>query len=286
MTDMKSANERAFAGHSGSGARWYASQPHWWPEHFGEAVDEALSELAASGVDGAGKRLLDVGCGDGIISLGLARRGGFASVTGMDIVSVDEEFLNSEAVKHGEPPLGPDDPLTFVMSEPDLIPFPDSSFDVVTAWSVFEHVTNPQRLLTEIRRVLLPGGVIFIQVWPLWFSENGSHLWPFFDEGFIHLTKSPEEIRATVHEKIDDPEVAESMFAMFQSCNRATVDDIQEALIAADFHFGKVTLTGASVHVPPALQEVPFSQLAIDGCTIIAVKPNPPVEAGPGHDPG
>ena len=93
--------------------------------------------------------------------------------------------------------------------------------------------------------------MIFIQVWPLWFSENGSHLWPFFDEGFIHLTRTPEEIRATVHERIDDPEVAESMFAMFQSCNRATVDDIQEALIAADFHFGKVTLTGASVHVPP-----------------------------------
>jgi ubiquinone/menaquinone biosynthesis C-methylase UbiE len=243
-------------------------------------VDEALSELTDGGVATQGKRLLDVGCGDGIITLGLARRGGFSSVTGMDIVDVDLAFLDAEAKAHGELPVGPEDHLTFVRSEPDVIPFPDESFDIVTAWSVFEHVTQPRVLLREIRRVLKPGGVIFIQIWPLWFSENGSHLWPFFDEGFIHLTKTPEEIRAQVHERLGDAEVAESMVAMYESCNRKTVDDIQQALLAADFHFGKVKLTGASVNVPPQLQHVPFSQLAIDGCTMIAVRPNPSAEAG------
>jgi SAM-dependent methyltransferase len=283
---VRSANERAFAGHGGSAARWYASQPHWWPEHFGEAVDEALSELASSGVTTTGARLLDVGCGDGIITLGLARRGGFASVTGMDIVGVDTDFLDAEAKVHNELPIGPEDHLTFVRSEPDVIPFPDGCFDVVTAWSVFEHVTEPRKLLREIYRVLRPGGVIFIQVWPLWSSENGSHLWPFFDEGFVHLTHTPEEIRTVLHEKLVDPELAESMFAMYESCNRKTVDQIQRALIQTGFHFGKVKLTGASVHVPPALQEVPFSQLAIDGFTIIAARPTPVDEEGSGHESG
>ena len=161
----------------------------------------------------------------------------------MDIVGVDTDFLDAEAKVHDELPIGSEDHLTFVRSEPGVIPFPDGCFDVVTAWSVFEHVTEPRKLLREIYRVLRPGGVIFIQVWPLWSSENGSHLWPFFDEGFVHLTLTPEEIRTVLHEKLVDPELAESMFAMYESCNRKTVDQIQRALIQTGFHFRKVKLT-------------------------------------------
>jgi len=80
-------------GNNESAARWFASQPNWWAEHFGDAVRDADSSLHASGVT-ADKDLLDVGCGDGIISLGLLRNGDVRSVTGMDIVEVDEEFLN------------------------------------------------------------------------------------------------------------------------------------------------------------------------------------------------
>lgn len=281
-----SANERAFAGHDGSAARWFASQDNWWPEHFEGAVDQALAELHGSGIATEGRELLDIGCGDGIISLGLWRRGDFAGVTGMDIVPTDTAFLDAEARRHDVEPVGPGDALRFVQSVPDSAPFPDASFDLATAWSVFEHVTEPRPLLRDVHRVLRPGGVLFIQVWPLWFSEHGSHLWPFFDDSFVHLTRTPEEILEHLRGRIEDPALAQSMYDLYESCNRHTVDDIQSALLDAGFGIGKVTLTGASVHVPPMLQKVPLSRLAIDGCTILAVKPYPPVEAGSEAGPG
>jgi ubiquinone/menaquinone biosynthesis C-methylase UbiE len=270
---VQSANERAFAGNNESAARWFASQPNWWSEHFVSAVGDAYSTLHQSGVVTAGKDLVDIGCGDGIISLGLLRNGDLRSVTGIDIVDVDEEFLNAEAERNDVDPVGPAEQITFVRSRPDSVPAPDESFDLATAWSVFEHVTEPRPLLGEILRVLRPGGAFFLQVWPLWFSEHGSHLWPFFDETFVHLTKEPEEIRAHLQRRLGVGPLAEGMFDLYQSCNRLTVDEIQAALRAVGFLIGMVRLAGSAIHVPRELQDVPVTQLAIEGFTMIAVKP-------------
>jgi hypothetical protein len=68
--------------------------------------------------------------------------------------------------------------------------------DVVITWSVFEHVSNVPELLAEIRRVLVNDGLLFIQIWPLFFSEHGSHLWPWFDEPFPHLRLEDEDLGA------------------------------------------------------------------------------------------
>jgi hypothetical protein len=100
-----------------------------------------------------------------------------------------------------------------------------------------------------------------------------SHLWPFFDESFVHLTRTPGEIFEHLSTRIADQDLAQSMYDLYESCNRHTVDDIQSALLDAGFGIGKVTLSGASVHVPPALQTLPLSRLAIDGCVILAVRP-------------
>jgi SAM-dependent methyltransferase len=42
--------------------------------------------------------------------------------------------------------------------------FPPDSFDIITLVDVFEHVVEPRRLLAEVRRVLAPGGIVFIKV--------------------------------------------------------------------------------------------------------------------------
>jgi len=57
--------------------------------------------LEEDGISLEGRRLLDLGCGDGIISLGLATRTSASSVIGLDLQAVDTTFLARTAAAHG-----------------------------------------------------------------------------------------------------------------------------------------------------------------------------------------
>jgi SAM-dependent methyltransferase len=264
--------DRAFAGNDMSAARWFAEQPAWWEDHYAGAVDQAVEFLSGDGISLAGSRVLDLGCGDGIISLGLLRRGGAAEVTGIDLVDVDLPFLQRVATAHGEPALREDERLRFRRSEPDMVPLPDESVDIVTAWSVFEHVSEPAKLLADVKRVLRPGGVLFIQIWPMFNSEHGSHLWPWFDVPFQHHVLDDAQMREHLRGRIGDAQLAEAMYDLYKSCNGATVDDLQAALVDAGLYLAKVELQSNAFHVPPELQRVPISKLGISGVKLLAVR--------------
>jgi ubiquinone/menaquinone biosynthesis C-methylase UbiE len=267
-----SSIDRAFAGGDRSAARWFAAQPGWWQEHYIDAVDQVVDFLAGDGVDLKGARVLDLGCGDGILTLGLYRRAQASSVVGIDLVSVDIAHLTAEAINRGVQPPQPDEAIEFVASTPDVIPSPDGQFDVVTSWSVFEHVNDPRSLLAEVRRVLRPGGLLFLQIWPLYGSEHGSHLWPWFDSSFVQHSMTTDEIRHHLSASIGDEDLAEAMFHLYESCNRITVDQLQAALVEAGFFLAKVELETSAFHVPAALQRYPISLLGISGVKILAVR--------------
>lgn len=261
---------RAFAGDEFSAVRWHANLPEWWKEHFVEAVDEMLEFLEPEGVSVAGCEVLDIGCGDGIISLGLLRRAHAARVVGCDLFEVDRPFLAETCIEHGEAPIGEDDPIRFIVSDPVGLPFEDRSFDLATAWSVFEHVADPRPLLREVHRVLRPNGVLFIQIWPLWTSEHGSHLWTWFEEPFQHLVRSPAEIKAHLSAVIPEEDLAEAMFDLYRSCNHISIDELQMAIVDAGLFICKVNVESASFHLPRELQRTPLSKLAPAGITIMA----------------
>jgi len=122
------------------------------PEAMGDSLIEAEHHVryrfAATVAEGA--RVLDAGCGVGWGSL-LLLQAGAAAVTGLD---VSDEAL-ADAVHRA-----PD--VRFVRGDLQELPFGDSEFDLVTCFEAIEHVTDPYRVLDELRRVLAPAGVLMV----------------------------------------------------------------------------------------------------------------------------
>jgi ubiquinone/menaquinone biosynthesis C-methylase UbiE len=101
-----------------------------------------------------GDRVLDVGCGSGSITLGLAKAAGH--VTGVDVADADEGFDDARAyaAEHGI------DNVEFRDGSIYELDFPDESFDVCTLISMLETLDDPLAGLAEVHRVLKPGGLL------------------------------------------------------------------------------------------------------------------------------
>jgi SAM-dependent methyltransferase len=100
-----------------------------------------------------GMNVLDVATGIGYGAHLLATVGKSASVTGVD---VSEEALSAARERYGHPV------LTFRLIAPGTLPFADDAFDVVVSFETVEHTADPGLFLSELRRVLRPGGPLII----------------------------------------------------------------------------------------------------------------------------
>jgi ubiquinone/menaquinone biosynthesis C-methylase UbiE len=98
----------------------------------------------------AGDRVLDLGCGEGDFTVWLAEAG--ARVLGVDVA---EAALRRARRRHP----GVEFELAPIDGE---LPLPDASYDVVWASEVIEHVADTGRWLSEVRRVLAPGGRLLV----------------------------------------------------------------------------------------------------------------------------
>lgn len=104
-----------------------------------------------------GLRLLDVGCGPGTITLGLAEAVAPGEVVGLDLRDEVVAQARAAAAQRGVAN------VRFEVGSAYALPFPDDSFDVAFAHVVLMHLREPVRALAEIRRVLRPGGVVGVR---------------------------------------------------------------------------------------------------------------------------
>ena len=111
-----------------------------------------------------GMIVLDIGCGDGEDSLAISR---FAKkVTGIDVVE-DKKW---DKIKNRK--------LNFVVGDAQRLPFEKNRFNGVFLKDVLHHVTDPERVLKEIKRVAVKGPLIIL--------IEGNRYNPLF---YIHMTK-------------------------------------------------------------------------------------------------
>ncbi len=117
----------------------------------------AAAKLVAYAGVTAGQTVLDVGCGTGVVSLTAARRG--ARVKGLDLAPALLERANWNAKLAGAE-------IEFKEGDAEALPYRDAEFDVVLSQFGHMFAPRPEVVVTEMLRVLKPGGRIAFSTWP------------------------------------------------------------------------------------------------------------------------
>jgi SAM-dependent methyltransferase len=138
-------------------AEGYAA--HWSPVHRAATL-RLLDEVAADASDGP-RRLLDVGCGTGVLAAAAATRWPELEVDGVDLsagmLAVAARTLAAAGDAGGR--------VHLAHAPADRLPFDDGAFDIVVTAFVLQLVPSRPRALREFRRVLRPGGRVAYVGW-------------------------------------------------------------------------------------------------------------------------
>jgi 2-polyprenyl-6-hydroxyphenyl methylase/3-demethylubiquinone-9 3-methyltransferase len=131
-------------------ARWWDPHSEFKPLH---EINPVRLDYIDRTVCLAGKAVLDVGCGGGILSEGMACRG--ASVTGIDLGEMPLKVAELHTLESGVA-------VRYRrISAEALAAEAPSSFDIVTCMEMLEHVPYPCSIITACAQLVRPGGHVF-----------------------------------------------------------------------------------------------------------------------------
>jgi 2-polyprenyl-3-methyl-5-hydroxy-6-metoxy-1,4-benzoquinol methylase len=109
------------------------------------------------------RSLLDVGCGEGVLTERWARQLGDRRVVGIDL---DDPQLHAQWEQRRAPN------LEYRVMKAENLPFADHEFDVATAIEVLEHVPDPEHTVAEMARVAQRWLIVSVPREPLWRALN------------------------------------------------------------------------------------------------------------------
>jgi ubiquinone/menaquinone biosynthesis C-methylase UbiE len=227
--------------------RALARRDAWFYGHFSEAAGAIMHSLALDKLpDDA--RILDLGCGDGIMAFGVCEASG-RQVVGTDLTEAFKILPARAQQTLGRTSLPTR--LHFVRGELNCaLPFPDAHFTAGYSWSVFEHVTSLGSLTQELYRVLRADGRFFLRVAPLFHSRWGSHLRRLVHTPWAHLLMSeadfleqaasaPDQRRNGTRSTNADPnefeDVKRYLISEYKALNHLTTIELVRAILDAGF---------------------------------------------------
>lgn len=151
---MKNKHLTAKELHENVPKNWYfesirvdALQRYWHKRRF-EEVSDVIEPVKGN--------ILDIGCNDGTFSKIIFDKSGASELIGIDVVKKTVDWAN----KHW----GNSRKIKFVVADAQDLPFESSTFEAVFALEVLEHVFDPVKVLSEIKRVLKNNGYAVILV--------------------------------------------------------------------------------------------------------------------------
>lgn len=139
------------------------------------------------------KVVLDVGCGAGGKTMYYASQG-VAKIIGMDIVSHYKEEAETLAQQ-----LGYADRFAFVVGDAAHTQFENNTFDTIIMNDAMEHVDRPDLVLAEVKRILKPGGRLYVN-FPPYYHPFGAHLSDLIAIPWVHLFFSEDTLVAAYKE--------------------------------------------------------------------------------------
>jgi ubiquinone/menaquinone biosynthesis C-methylase UbiE len=144
--------------------RYFDREASFWQAAYGEAtlqgrIYRERQGVALSWIDqlalGHTARILEIGCGAGLLSVALARKG--YCVDASDCAPAMLAMARKNATGHQVA-----DRIALFLADVQQLPIPDASYDLVLALGVIPWVKAPQAALREMARVLRPGGYLLV----------------------------------------------------------------------------------------------------------------------------
>ncbi len=132
-------------------SRWWDPDSEFKPLHDLNPVRAAYID---EHINVAGKQVLDIGCGGGILTESLAQRGG--RVTGIDMTEAPLKVAQLHALDGGL------EGITYRQITAESLAMEQAGqYDVITCMEMLEHVPDPRSVIQAIHTLLKPGGLAF-----------------------------------------------------------------------------------------------------------------------------
>ncbi|MEN9477317.1 bifunctional 2-polyprenyl-6-hydroxyphenol methylase/3-demethylubiquinol 3-O-methyltransferase UbiG [Sphaerotilus montanus] len=153
MTTMTNADPKELAKFSELAHKWWDPESEFRPLHQINPLRLGWIEQCAGPLDG--RRIVDVGCGGGILSEAMARKG--AQVLGVDLAERSLKVAQLHAMEAGIDNVQYREVAAEVLADEQ-----PGQFDIVTCMEMVEHVPDPSSIIAACAKLVKPGGWVFL----------------------------------------------------------------------------------------------------------------------------